>query len=128
MKKNLNNSQLIELTELNAGKSVQVVNNDETQVTPRKKGPKPLLTETEVLKICFAWLDKIYGDNATQVCVEQIVPGYQFLAVEISFEIKGLSLKTNSPMEDSKSWRVCKRIVVDTKTGEVEFMKSAEKG
>ncbi|MEJ1242220.1 hypothetical protein WBG78_28990 [Chryseolinea sp. T2] len=127
MKKNMKNSQVIELPEWNAEQSVQVINTNESQVNPRKKGTKPLLTESEVLKICFDWLDKIYGDTATQACVEQMVPGYQYLSVEISFEIKGLSLKTNRPMEDSKSWRVCKRLDVNTKTGEVDFMKNVDR-
>lgn len=124
MKKNINNNQLMELTELNAEHSVQVINNDESQSNPKKRTPKPLLTETEVIKVCFEWLDKIYGDNASQACVEQIIPDFQLMTIEISFELKGLSLRTNSPTEDSKNWRVCKRFDVNTKTGEVEFMKN----
>lgn len=88
----------------------------------KNKKDSKQLAETDMIKICFEYLAKIYGDNATDVSVEQIVMNYASSYVDISFNTRGVSLKTKAPLEDSENRRVCKRFGINAKSGCVDSM------
>lgn len=119
MKKNTNSKPV----ELPQAELPSELSNHQSKDHPKKKMARRQLTEAEAIAICFEHLVAIYGDNATDAIVEGISPGFREIFIDVSFNTKGVSLKTGVPEEDSEFLRVCRQFEIDRKTGAVRSMK-----